>query len=1599
MFLYFYNILINRTLKKFIIIIARVLLSLLATVLLIWLLLQTELVQNFIVSKVTKRLSKDLNTEVRIKHVSFAFFNRMNLEGTLVRDQTKDTLLYANNIKVRVTDWFFLQDTLVLKFIGLEDTKIKLQRRDSIWNYQFLIDHFSPTSPKKTNKSKLILDLKKLDFNKVEFVQNDLWTGKKLLIKLGSLQLDADNFSMVDKRLNISQLDLDRPYIAMIGFKGLKPAIIKKTQVKSDTGYYFNPANMELKIGKLNIKNGTFINEKYTDRLPYPIFDGQHLRFDKITGALRNISFVKDTIKVQVDLAAKERSGFDVKRLKTDFRLTPQIMEFARLDLVTPKSHLRNYYAMNFKDFNKDFSDFMHKVSMSIKFTDATIDSDDLAYFTPAAKNWNRKISIWGTSKGPVDDLDMKGLFIRAGANTYVKGDLSMTGLPDIKNTLISFRSGTIKTNYRDATLFIPALAKITSPSLPSLGYIQYTGSFNGTTSQFVTAGNVSTNLGAFSTNLTIKLPANNIPIYSGKIMTRQFNLGKFIQSPQLGIMAFDGAIKGSGFTLSNLRTTVMGKFQQFDFNGYNYKNIVVEGTFQRRQFDGSVKIDDENLNLTTTVKIDLTNDQPRFNVLGDLAESNFKNLNFSNRNIQLTGLFDLDFSGKNIDQFLGSVKIFNASLLQDSVRINVDSLTLLSQFVNNQRSLLISSNEFDANITGIYNILDLPLSFQVFLHKYYPAYINAPRSEPKNQRFTFAVNTKNVEDYAPLINKDITGFSYSSLSGNINTIDTIFTLNANIPYFAFKKYSFTNANFTGKGNLNNLQLLGDIEQVRVSDSTTFPNTKISILSQKDVSQLSLQTKASSTLNELNLNADVTTLSDGVRVKFSPSNFVINDKRWVLEKEGEIVLRKRFVSADNVRFTQGDQVIEIGTQHDSDFDQSSLVVKLSNLNLSDFAPFITKDPRLEGLASGQIVLNDFYGNFNANVNLKASQFRLDNDSIGIVIIDGRYAKSSGMVNFKISSPNELYNFMADGSYNLKDSTGRPLQTSFKLNNTRITIVNKFLNTVFTNINGLATGELQLNGNFKSPELLGKIKIKDASLLVNFTKVRYQLDSAYFVFSDGVMDFGNFKIRDKFGNTGNVTGKLYQRNFKNIRYDFDISTQRMLLIDTKANDNAQFYGTAIGKASLRLSGPQENMRMQISGEPTDSSHIYIPLTTTKESADADFIVFKQYGTEMKLPGTFGGSNIVVDLDLTANPLAKIDVILDELTGDIIKANGFGRLKIHAGTKDNLTINGRYEIQKGSYDFNFQSFIRKPFILKEDAGSFIEWNGDPYNARINIEALYVAENVRLGDLVGNQNLGGAVQGYKGDVYVIANLTDNLKKPTIKFRLDFPTGTQVKNDETFNQFLTKVEQDDNEMLKQVTYLIVFGQFAPYGEGRNIGSNFTTLGFNTISEMISKQVNNVVSNLLYKITGDRSLQFDVSTSLYNSSSLFSGNVTASNIDRQQVNFKLGYGLFNNKVIITFGGDLDFKMGSNTSTSQALGNVQWLPDLTVEIVLTKDRRLRAIVFSRNNLDISSGDVGRRNRQGVSISYRKDFPNIITETKPIANKPKDTILVAGPAIQ
>ncbi len=1553
-------------------------------ILLVWLLLQTELLQNFIVGKVTDRLSNDLHTEVKIKLVSFSFFDKMDLNGVLVRDLKKDTLLFAGTVKLRITDWFFLKDRTDLKYVGLEDAVINMHRKDSVWNYQFIANYFSssnkPTDSTSTAKhatepKKIAINIQKIDLKKVTFINNDEWKGQKMTVKVGSMLLDAEKTDLSNPEFIINSIELDKPSFTMEDFDGLRPA---PPPYIFDSGMYFNAGDIAVKIASLKITDGVFTSLKRGDVPEKGRFDGAYIKVSKISGSFKQLSFIKDTIKASVDLTGVERSGLELKKLKADFSLTPQTMEFANLDMRTGKSRLGNYYAMHFKDFNEDMPYFVEKIILDAHIKNTEIHSDDIAFFAPELRDWHQKASMSGKFHGTIENFNVEDLFIRTSANTYASGDLFMKGLPDIDKTVIKLSNANVQTNNKEIAFIYNDIKTITNPDLAALGNIHFLGNFSGTINNLTAQGNVSSRLGGLYTDINLVLPKKGDPSYKGSIQSKDFNLGKFIDVKSLGRVSFTGKIQGKSFSLERAKTTIDGTFNSLEFNGYTYSNLIFNGAVEKKKFNGDFKANDPNFDFTSSIQVDFTGAQPQFNILGDLAVANFKKLNFTKDNYQLTGLFDLNFVGRNIDEFLGSAKVFNAYLLKDSTQLDFDSLTVTASYDSiNKKVLSIKSNQFEAFVAGQYNILDLPNSFQTFLSRYYPAYINIPKIPAKNQEFVVSLKTKDFTKYAFVINPKLTGLDNIELHGGVNTNrqDSGFYLSAKIPNVRYDKYQLENAQINAFGSIDSLVIVGDIGRVYVGDSLFFPNSHLNIRSSNDFSTVHLTTSANETLNDADLNADVHTLEDGVRINFRPSSFVLNANRWQLDKEGELVIRKNFASAKNVKFSQGFQEITVETEEEDGGNSSNLVVNLKRVNLGDFVPLFTKKPRIEGLANGNVYLRDFYNKFNAEAKITAEQFRLDDDSVGIVQLTAGYSKETGKINYDVKSYNENYNFIASGFYNLKDSVNLPLSTRFHSNGTKIGLLNQFLGDLFEDIDGIAQGDLTIAGNPSQPTLIGKIKLKNAALTVKFTQVRYNVDNADFVFTTDGIDFGKFTIRDKFNNTGTVRGILYENGFKNMKFDFDMATDNLLLIDTKAKDNEQFYGNAIGRANLSFKGPEENMRMNILGEVTDTTHMSIVTSGSKESADAAFIVFKKYGTELTANKKNSDNKLTIDLDLTTNNKAQIDVILDELTGDVISATGNGRIKINVPPNGNMTMNGRYNIESGRYNFNFQSFLRKPFDLKNDAGNYIEWTGDPYKAEMHIDAVYTAKNVTFNDLLSNTgyNLGGTVAGYRGEVYVIASLTGKLANPQIKFGFDFPENSPIKNDNTLKLFLDKVQSDDNEMLKQVTWLIVFGSFAPYGEIGSGGGNVArTAGINTLSQKITGELNKLVSNLLAKITGDKSLQFDVNTSTYSSAVLYGTSSSNNRLDRQTINLKVSQTLLNNKVIITFGTGLDFNISGSAVQS---GNFQWLPDISIQFILSRDRKLRAIIFNKSSLDVSNGAIGRRIRQGVSLSYSFDFPN------------------------
>ena len=615
-------------------------LSLLLLIVGLYIFIQTPFGQNWIARQVTKRLSRDLQTKVTIGHVNFSLLNNMHLEQVLIEDRKGDTLLYAGDVKVRITDWFFFKKEAELKYIGLENAVIKFQRTDSVWRQQFIFDYFSsPSTTTKKKKAGIQFNLKKVELKNVTFIKKDAWLGEDMTLQVGGMDMDANMLSLSGNQYEINSLILKNPLVSIHSYSKLKPRDSLKMidpveEIKKAVSW--NNGKTIFKIADLKIINGTFKTDKGTNQ-PLAWFDGKHILFTEINGNLSNASFIGDTIYSKLKLTAKERSGLELKNLSADVKFTPTGMAFSNMDLVTNKSTLRNYFSMSYDDM-KDLGNFIHKVKLAAVFDDSYVDSDDIAFFAPAMKTWKKKISLKGKIRGTVDDLVGKDLLVQAGNSTLLNGDITMTGLPNINETFIDFKATDFRTTYNDAVSIVPAMRRVTNPDLRKIQYVNFKGSFTGFIRDFVTFGTLQTNLGNLTTDINMKLPAGKQPIYSGSIATDNFRLGEFLGDNNIGSVSLTGTIKGSGFSGKNLNTSIDGTIRYADYNNYRYKNISVKGKLDKQLFEGVASMRDDNADLTLNGIIDFNEKIPRFNLIADVISSNLKNLKLTKDSIGFAG-------------------------------------------------------------------------------------------------------------------------------------------------------------------------------------------------------------------------------------------------------------------------------------------------------------------------------------------------------------------------------------------------------------------------------------------------------------------------------------------------------------------------------------------------------------------------------------------------------------------------------------------------------------------------------------------------------------------------------------------------------------------------------------------------------------------------------------------------------------------------------------------------------------------------------------------------------------------------------------------------
>lgn len=1567
-------------LKKLFKILTIIALAFVGLLIIISILVNVTFVQNFLVSRVTRTLSNQLHTRVEIHHVDFQLFNKFVLEGAYVADQHNDTLLYADNLTVNVTNFFFFRNKTVLYYVGLRDAVVQLNRRpgDSTWNYQFILDALTSPAPSTTQKQEPNIDLRKIDIRNIRIHQADGWAGQDMDVAADRIAVDARVIDLRRHRLNIRSISLGKPLFVISRYKGTRPprpheAAPDDTASAPDS-LQWNAGRWQLQLAQLRIDDGGFALIDRTEEHVAPYFDPQHIAVFGIDARLQQVRLDKDSVFADVSLQARERSGVEIKSLRCRFKLSPVEMEFADLDLETNRSHLKNYFTMQFPDGFGALGDFTHSVYMRANFEQADVASDDIAFFAPALESWEKNIRVNGQAYGTLNNLTGNDLDILAGGSTELKGHIKLRGLPDIDNTFIDFQAEELATTGRDLQRFVPSLQAIQGVDLNTLTRLLFTGSYTGFIHDFVAYGDFHTNLGNIHSDLNMKLGGDRqVAIYSGNLSAERFDLGQLLANARLGTITFSAKVDGSGLNSEDLNARINGTVDELYLNGYTYHHIVTDGSFDKKLFQGQLQVRDSSLDMDFSGLVDFNQEVPNFNFQAEVRRSDLTTLRLLKDSVTFSGKLDMDFAGDNIDNFYGDARLYDISLYKDKQRLALDTLVIHSRMDSSGKWLTVETNEIQGYLRGHYNLEQLPGAINHLLARYFPSRIATPQTVAYDERFSFGLQVGQVDSLVRSLLPGLGGLNDATVSGRLDMTGDSISIQAAVPELRYGHYVFRDIRLLALGRDTALNLQTDVGEVRMRDSLLFPSITLQGRSFADTSFIHIMSGGNNTLNSADLRGRVVTLADGYKIKILNSELVVNDKAWRITPDNEITLQKNAVTIYNFNIAHNEQRILLTSAEPND-STPSFLIKLQDLNIADFSQFLTTDTRMEGIANGQIRVDDPMGRLRANGTMTATQLRINNDSLGTVQAAGSYDHTLSEVNWKLfKNDNPSENFSMQGVVGLSKKNNR-LQGDFTLNHTDISLLGTMAGDFISEFKGYATGKVTLGGTTSAPDIQGAVRLDSVGVKVNYLGTYYTLSNETVQFRNDSIDIGSMTLHDKLGGQAVVRGTIAHHHFNDLWFNLSLTASNFEFMHTTAEDNPLYYGNVSASGRVDLTGPLRDMQMVVNATPQKGTHLYLPLSDAKDIGKHDFVVFKQYGTEMVPERSANDkANLNIRLNATMTPQARIDVIVDASTGDRISATGNGGLQMNIDLNGDFRMYGNYAIENGSYSFSFKGLFPRNFQINN--GSSISWNGDPAAANVNIAAIYtVPGGANLYDLIAGEAESSTIplteedqklirQREKVDVYLF--LKGSLTHPDITYDIRLPEAGINAGSYAMSK-LQQIKQSPNDLLTQVTGLLAFGQFIPPSSSNGNPGLLRSGGLSGAGQWVSSQMTGVLNNLFGSAFRSLGLNFNMNYNAYSALGDY------GSIQRNDVQFNLSKSMFNNRVHIEVGPSIDW--GRANSPGAPGGNSYFAGDFRFEYMITPDGRIRFIAFSRSNYDVLINQ--NLTRGGVGISYSREFDRL-----------------------
>lgn len=1454
-----------------------------------FLLIQVRSVQAFLAKKGAEYLSHKLHTTVTIGNVDFEFFKRFVLEDVYIEDLHHDTLLYSQRLKIEVEDIDLTRQKLYLSYISLQNTRASLvqYKGEDDLNLQFIIDAFQSSDTTTSKKS------------------NTAWD-----IRFKNILLSNTDFS--------------------------------------------------------------YQQQSHTDTVRGINYYDIHVR--NITGEITDVQIDHDTILANINrLSAKEKSGFTLNTFSSRVKVSSVELQLDSLKIETPNSKIATNLSFKYKEY-EDYSDFINKIGIKAAFNRSILDLNDIAYFAPELRGAYKKLIVTGQISGKINNLRGKKMnILMQNTSTQFVGDIKLTGLPKIEETLIYLNVERLRTNYNDLKqLSIPPFEKSQTLDVPAniakLGNMNFSGTFTGLYNDFYAYGNLSTALGEVYTDLSVHHDyKEDKELYKGKIKSKAFDFGNFFDVPMLGKVTSDINVDGTGLTLDKVAAQLNGTINSLEFKNYNYENIAVEGQFAQKIFKGKLNVKDDNVDFDFNGKVDFTGKLPQLDFISTLSKADLAALNFLNtmKKTNLSTQVIINVTGDNIDNLIGRINFDNTVYIQDKEVYKVNTFNLTSAEQNGTKTLKLNSDFMNAKITGSFKILELPNSIEHLLSNYLPSYFNKTTLAQKTftQKFEYSFLFKKTDAVTGLFLPELTIAPKSLFKGSFNSATGELNLTGTSDRIGYSNFTFKDCEIKADAG-NDLVFSINSKRFFISDSSALYNFTLGTVTRNDSLNLAMQWD-----NKLqnNYSGDIKAFvyfaaNKTIQLSVLPSAFTVADSLWSISKNNEIRIDSSHINVSNLAFEHSNQLIALNGAV-SETPTEELKLSLTNFNLDILNAFINSDDiNVKGRISGQSVITNAYHKLLFASNNNFSNLYINSNPLGDGVITTVWDNSREALTLDGSFTQGIVPNITFAGYYYPKLTDDNIDLKMSFQAMQLQVFEPFIKDYCSNFKGFFAGNIDVKGSTQKPKVSGRLSVNAKKITVSYLNTTYNF-SHDIIIDNNSFGVENLDIYDINHNKATVTGKVYHNNFRNFQLDFDIAPEKFMCLNTTEAENSAYYGKAFVSGLVNISGFTDNILIEADVKTesvtsnykpdkfnllakTEPTQFFIPLSNTEEVSESNFITFVKKDSNIVAKNDYkiklGGLSL--DFDLQVTPDAEVQLIFDQKVGDVIRSKGNGNIKLEINTLGDFKMFGDYIIENGDYLFTLENILNKRFDLEK--GGSIKWSGIPYQADIDISAVYKAR-ASLKPFFADVDSTNTTYNVRYPVDLRLLMSNDLLSPQINFDIGIPTV-----DAAIRQQVMSYINTEAEMNRQVFSLLILNSFVtPYqlsnsGGGANVGSAFA--GANS-SELLSNQL----SNMLSKISND----FDIGINYR----------PGDEISKDEVAVAMSTQLFNDKLTI------DGNVGRNTTNTQNPNSI--VGDVNIEYKLTDDGKVRVKAFNRandNNLTFSTGPY----TQGVGMFYREEFNSI-----------------------